>query len=51
MKEIKRKVYVVKYKFGTQWYEFHCGSKAKALKFIDRKQADPRMGVSVIKTK
>jgi hypothetical protein len=51
MKEIKRKVYVVKYKFGSQWYEFHTNTKAKATAFIDRKQADPRMGVAVVKAK
>ena len=51
MKEIKRKVYVVKYKYGSQWYEFHCPSKDRAFEFILRKQGDPRMGVAVIKTK
>ena len=51
MKEIKRKTFVVKYRYGSQWYEFHCHSKLKAFEFIRRKQDDPRMGVAVIKTK
>jgi hypothetical protein len=51
MKEIKRKVFVVKYKYGTQWYEYHCQSKVQAFAFITRKSADPKMGIAVVKTK
>jgi len=42
---------VVKYKYGSQWYEFHTTTKNKAFDFILRKQDDPRMGVAIIKTK
>jgi hypothetical protein len=51
MKEIKRKVFIVKYKYGSQWYEYHCQSKAKATAFIERKQADAKMGIAVVKVK
>jgi hypothetical protein len=50
MKEIKRKTFVVKYRYGSQWFEYHCRSKDQAFKFILRKQGDPMMGVAVVKT-
>jgi len=51
MKEIKRKTFVVKYKYGSQWYEYHTTTKDKAFEFITRKAYDPKMGVAIIKTK
>jgi hypothetical protein len=51
MKEIKRKTFVVKYRYGSQWFEYHCKSKEQAFAYILRKQGDPMMGVAIIKTK
>ena len=51
MKEIKRKTFVVKYRYGNHWYEYHTTTKDKAFAFIVRKSTDPKMGVAIIKTK
>jgi len=51
MKEINRKTFVVKYKYGSQWFEFHCKSREQVSRFLQRKQGDPRMGVAIVRTK
>ena len=45
------KTFVVKYKYGSQWYEYHTTTKDKAFEFITRKAYDPKMGVAIVKTK
>lgn len=51
MKEVNRKLYIVKYQYGSQWFEFHAKSKQRAVRFITEKKTDPRTGVMILKIK